>query len=133
MSAVLTATRDLRPKITDAEAEYFKNLRRYETSCNKWDSAVNQLQKEATSTCDAMSAGAIENGDVRCLVDLPPEKIETCHKLLRGEKQALTELEQKVKASSSVVEMLSKSLSGLDSGDSSQLRLAGGDKENQQR
>ena len=131
-SAVLTASRDLRPKVTDAESAYFKDLRRYETSCNKWDSAVNQLQRDAASTCDAISAGAIENGDVRCLVNLPPEKIETCHKLLRGEKQALTEFEQKVKASSSVVEMLSRTISGLDSADTARLRLAGGDKENQQ-
>lgn len=130
-SAVLTATRELRPQITDAEAAYFRDLRRYETTCNKWDSTVKELRDEATSTCDAMSAGAIENGDVRCLVDLPPQKIDAIHRLLRGEGQLLKQLERKVKESSAVVERLSKSLSGLDSEDAAQLRLIGSDKENQ--
>ncbi|KAL7538311.1 hypothetical protein ACHAXR_008460 [Thalassiosira sp. AJA248-18] len=131
-SAVLTATRELRPQITDAEAAYFKDLHRYETSCNKWDNQISELKKDASSSCDAMSAGAIENGDARCLVDLPPQKIEVCHKLLSGERQMLKELDQKVKESSAVVEQLSKTISGLDSADAARLRLIGGDKENQQ-
>jgi len=132
-SAVLTATRDLSPQITHAEAAYFKELQRYETSCNKWEGAVDQIQKDTTSSCDAMSAGAIENGDVRCLVDLPPKKIEVCHQLLNGEGQMLKLMEKRVKESILVVEQLSKTMSGLDSVDAAQLRLLGGDKENQQR
>jgi len=132
-SAVLTATRELGPQITDAESAYFQDLRRYETSCNKWDGTVNKLQNEATSSCDAMSAGAIENGDVQCLVDLPPQKIAVCHKLLRGEGQMLKQLERKVKESSAVVNRISNTISGLDSADAARLRLIGGDKENQRR
>jgi len=132
-SAVLTATRELRPQITNAEAAYFKDLQRYETSCNKWEGTVDQIQQDATTSCDAMSSGAIENGDVRCLVDLPPKKIEVSHKLLRGEKLLLQQLEKRVKESSAVVEKLSKTISGLDSVDAARLRLLGGDKENQRR
>ena len=95
---------------------------------------MNQLQTDATTSCDAMSAGAIENGDVRCLVDLPPQKIEVCHKLLRAEGQMLKQLEEKVKESSVVVEQLSKTISGLESADAAaRFRLIGGDKENQRR
>mmetsp|Transcript_32071 Transcript_32071/g.59231 ORF Transcript_32071/g.59231 Transcript_32071/m.59231 type:complete len:1221 (+) Transcript_32071:86-3748(+) len=130
-SAVLTATRELRPQITDAEAAYFKDIQRYESTCNKWEGTVNELRTDATTSCDAMSAGAIEHGDVRCLVDLPPQKIEMCHKLLHGEGQILKELERKVKESTVVVERLSKTISGLDSLDAARLRLIGGDKENQ--
>ena len=130
-SAVLTATRELRPTITDAEAAYFKDLQRYETSCNKWESTVSRLEKESTTSCEAMSAGAIENGDVRCLVDLPPQKVEVCHKLLGGEAQILKKLETKVKEASDNVEQLSKAISGLDSEDVARLRMVGGDKENQ--
>lgn len=131
-SAVLTATRELRPQITDAEAAYFKELQRYETSCNKWEGAVGQLEKDATTSCDAMSAGAIENGDVHCLVDLQdPQKLENCHKLLRGQGLTLKKMEKKVKESSNAVEQLSKIVSGLDSAESARLRLVGGDKENQ--
>jgi hypothetical protein len=121
-SAVLTATRDLRPQITDAEAAYFKDLQRYETSCSKWEGTVDQLQKDAFSSCDAMSAGAIENGDVHCLVDLPPQKVEVCHNLLRGEGQMLKKLEQKIRDSSDSVEQLSKIMSGLST-DAARLKL----------
>ena len=121
-SAVLIATRDLRPQITDAEAAYFKDLQRYETSCSKWEGTVDQLQKDAFSSCDAMSAGAIENGDVQCLVDLPPQKIEICQKLLRGEGQLLKKLEKNVRESSDTVDQLSKMISGHSS-DSARLKL----------
>ena len=128
-SAVLTATRELQPTVTDAEVAYFKDLKRYETSCNKWEGTVDQLEKDITKSCDAMSAGAIENGDVSCLVELPPEKIEVCHKLLRGEAQMLKKIEQKVKGASDTVEEISKIISGLDSEDAA--RLVGDNKENQ--
>ncbi|KAL9188347.1 hypothetical protein ACHAXT_006725 [Thalassiosira profunda] len=119
-SAVLTATRDLRPQITDAEAAYFQDLKRYETSCNKWEGAVDQLRNDAGASCEAISAGAVEGGDARCLVDMPPEKVEVCHQLLRGEGQMIKQLEQKVKESGAIVTRLSRS-------------LLGGDKENQGR
>ena len=129
-SAVLTASRSLHPHITDAEAAYFKDLQRYESICNKWDEKVSHLKKDATSSCDAMSAGAIQNGEVRCLVNLSPEKIDICHKMLRGEAQLLKQLDQKVKESSDVVEKISKSMSRGETADAAHLRLVG-DKENQ--
>jgi hypothetical protein len=121
-SAVLTATRDLRSQITDAEAAYFKDLQRYEASCSKWEGTVGQLRKDAMSSCNAMSAGAIENGDVQCIVDLPPQKVEVCHNLLRGEGQLLKKLEKKVKESSDTVEQLAKVISGF-SIDAARLKL----------
>ena len=129
-SAVLTASKSLHPHITDAEAAYFKDLQRYESTCNKWDDKVSQLKKDATSSCDAMSAGAIQNGEVRCLVDLSGKKLDLCHQMLRGEAQLLKQLEQKLTKSSEVVEKISKSMSkGGATNDASRLRLVG-DKEN---
>ncbi len=130
-SALLTATRELRPQITDAEAAYFKDLLRYETSCNKWEDTVNRLHNDATSSCDAMSADAIGNGEVQCLVDLPPPKVDVCHKLLRSEGQILKKLEQQVKDSCDAVEQLSTLAVGLDA--ASRLRILGDDKENHHR
>lgn len=131
-SALLTASRSLHPHVTDAEAAYFKDLQRYESTCNKWEEKVTQLKKDASSSCDAMSAGAIQNGEVRCLVDLPEEKIDVCHKMLRGEAQLLKQLEQKVKESSAVVAKISKSMARGETTDTAHLRLVG-DKENQKR
>ena len=128
-SAVLIASRSLHPHVTDAEAAYFKDLQRYDSTCKKWDEKVSQLKRDATSSCHAMSAGAIQKGDVRCLVDLPPEKIDVCHKMLRGEAQLLKQLEQKVKKSSDVVEELSKAMSKGETSDT-HIRLMGIDKEN---
>ena len=131
-SALLTATRELRPQITDAEAAYFKDLQRYEISCNKWQDTVDRLRNDATSSCDALSADAIGNGDVQCLVDLPPPKVEVCHQLLRSEGQMLKNLEQKLKDSRDAVTQLSTICVGLDA--TSSLALFGGDdKENQRR
>ena len=131
-SALLTATRELRPQITDAEAAYFKDLQRYEISCNKWQDTVDRLRNDATSSCDALSADAIGNGDVQCLVDLPPPKVEVCHQLLRSEGQMLKKLEQKLKVSRDAVTQLSTICVGLDA--TSSLALFGGDdKENQRR
>jgi len=95
-------------------------------SCDKWHGTVDALRVEATTACDAMSAG----GDVHCLVDLPPQKIASCHTLLRGEGQKLKQLERKVKVSSADVEKLSEIMLGLDSREEAQLRLIGEDKEN---
>ena len=130
-SALLTATRALRPQITDAEAAYFKDLQRFEISCNKWQDTVDRLHNDATSSCDALSTEAIESGDVRCLIDLPPSKVEVCHRLLRSEAQILKKLDQKVKDSCDAVEHLSAAVVGLDA--ASRLRFVGDDKENQHR
>ena len=130
-SAVLLAARDLRPRITEAEARYFRELRRYEAGCDRWEGTVDGLRATAAAACDALSAGAVARGDVRCRAALPPRKVEHCHRLLRGEGQILKKLERRVQASGAVVERLSKALSGLDSAEAAQLRLIGGDKENQ--
>ena len=106
-SAVLTATRDLRPQLTDAEAQYFQDLERYEMSCNKWEEQVKQVSNDADATCKAMSAGAIESGEVRCLVDLPDDKIEICHKMLRGEKELLKKTECKINHSAATLNQIS--------------------------
>lgn len=106
-SAVLTATRDLRPKLTDAEAQYFQDLERYEMSCNKWEEQVKQISNDADATCKAMSAGAIESGEVRCLVDLPDDKIEICHKMLCGEKEMLKRTEYKINHSAAALNEVS--------------------------
>lgn len=95
-SAILTATRDLRPQITNAEAVYFKELERYEMSCNKWDEQVKQITNEASASCKSMSSDAIESGEVRCLVDLPSDKLKICHQMLLGEKELLKKTEYKL-------------------------------------
>lgn len=129
-SAVLTATRDLRPQITDAEALYFKDLERYEITCNKWDEEVKRICNEAAISCEAMSAGAIESGEVSCLVDLPPDKIEVCHRMLRGEKELLKKAEYKMNHSSAALNQVVSSVSGLNLADLARLRLIEAEKEN---
>ena len=106
-SAVLTATQALYPQITDAEAQYFKDLERYEMSCNKWEEQAKQISNDADTICKAMSAGAIESGEIRCLVDLPPDKLDVCHKMLRGEKELLVKAEYKINESTTVLSQVS--------------------------
>lgn len=129
-SAVLTAARDLRPQITNAEADYFNELRRCETNCTKWESALKELSKKSVSQCESMTAGGMENGDVRCLVNLTPEKIAMCHQLLQGEGKLLKQAEEKLKKSSISVKELSTAISGVHSIDTDRLRLIDSGKEN---
>ncbi|KAL7466262.1 hypothetical protein ACHAXS_006553 [Conticribra weissflogii] len=129
-SAVLTAARDLRPQITNAEAEYFKELRRCETNCSKWESALSELTKTSASQCESMTPGGIHNGDVRCLVNLTPEKIAMCHQLLQGEEKILKQLEEKLNKSSMSVKEISTAISGIHSHNSAQLHLVDFGKEN---
>mmetsp|Transcript_4614 Transcript_4614/g.9710 ORF Transcript_4614/g.9710 Transcript_4614/m.9710 type:complete len:972 (-) Transcript_4614:39-2954(-) len=129
-SAVLTAARGLRPQITNAEADYFNELRRCETNCTKWESTLNELSKKSVSQCESMTAGGMENGDVRCLVNLSPEKIAMCHQLLQGEGKMLKQLEEKLKKSSISVKELSTAISGIHSIDTDRLRLLDSGKEN---
>ena len=42
-AAVLSAARDLVPTITEAEHEYFMQLKRYEASCTKWQAGIDAM------------------------------------------------------------------------------------------
>lgn len=106
-SAVLTATLDLRPHITDAEVEYFRDLKRYESSCNKWEEQVKQITNNADSMCKAMSDGAIESGEICCLADLSRDKMEMCVKMLKGEKEMMKKTEHRINQSTSTLNQLS--------------------------
>ncbi|KAL7552129.1 hypothetical protein ACHAWF_015352 [Thalassiosira exigua] len=133
-AAVLAAVRELRPRITDAEAAYFKDLRGYEASVSKWEGAARRAGEDATAFREAVEAAAgVEGGggDARCLVDLPPEKEKVVRNLLRGEGQILKNLDRKVAECEKVVERLSKVVAGVESEEAARLRLVGGDKENQ--
>lgn len=122
-SAVLTATRDLRPQITEAEAQYFKDLERNEIKCNQWEDQVKQISNDADSTCKAMSAGAIENGEVRCLLDLPADKIDLCVQMMHGEKQLLKNAEHKINTAADGLDRIS-------SADTARIRMIEAEKEN---
>lgn len=122
-SAVLTATRNLRPQLTDAEAQYFKDLARYEMSCIKWEEQVKQISNDADATCNAMSAGAIENGEVCCIANLRDQQIEMCHGVLQGEANLLKKAEYAINQSAGA-------LSQISSADSARSRMIEAEKEN---
>ena len=96
-SAVLTAAREVRPRVTDAEAEYFRELRRHEASLGRVEGGVDATVVDARRARDGLVrlAGRGDDGDdaPRCLVDLPGGKAELCRDLLRGEGQVLRRIE----------------------------------------
>lgn len=122
-SAVLTAARDLRPQLTDAETQYFKDLERTEIKCNQWEEQVKQISNDADATCKAMSAGAIESGEVHCLVNLPDDKIDLCVQMLHGEKQLLKNAEHKINTAADT-------LGQFSSTDAARIRMGEAEKEN---
>lgn len=83
-ASVLAAARDLKPTLTTAEQEYFKELRRYEACCIKWEDAVKTLQ----SNSDRLREN-IATGEVRCSTRLDPNQMEQCQSLLKGQDTVL--------------------------------------------
>ena len=55
-AAVLTAARDLVPTITEAEHQYFTQLKRYDASCKKWQGHIDTMKNRAEKLSDETSA-----------------------------------------------------------------------------
>ena len=78
-AAVLEAGKDLMPNISQAESEYFNQLKRWETQCSSWNEIVLKLQPKVTSICNSWTT------NTKALVDLQESEIELCNSLLDGQ------------------------------------------------
>ena len=99
-SAILTAAREVRPGVTDAEAEYFRELRRHEASLGRVGEGVDAAAGDAARARDVLvrlaergRGGGDGDEPPGCLVDLTEDKAELCRDLLRGQGQVLKRIE----------------------------------------
>ena len=88
-AAVLSAARDLVPTITEAEHEYFMQLKRYEASCTKWQAGIEKMKEQSDNVCDS---------DVTCSIEMKPDQLLLCEQLLQGQGDRLKETSKRFAA-----------------------------------
>lgn len=115
--ALLQASQDLRPSITDAEHEYFQLLKRVRAKCDKWEGSIGELQQASMALCDVMVSGRATID-----VDLTPSDVENCHALLRGEEEALHTSGEYVRQTRNVVSAVAAA-TGLCTGNESPSKM----------
>ena len=90
-AAVLAAARDLSPNITEAEHQFFKDVQRYEASCEKYEAALEEIRAQTSSV-----GKDIKNG-VKIDVTLTPGQKTLCDQLLDGQHALLQKVKGEVK------------------------------------
>lgn len=115
--ALLQASQDLRPTITDAEHEYFQLLKRVRAKCEVWEDNIGELQQASTRLCDSMVAGRAFID-----VDLMPSDVEHCHALLRGVEEAYQTSEEYVRETRKIIRAVAAA-TGLCTGDESTSKM----------
>ena len=115
--ALLQASQDLRPSITDAEHEYFQLLKRVRAKCEKWEDSIGELQETSRALCDAMVSGRASID-----VDLTPSDVEHCRALLRGEEEALHASGEYVRQTRNIVRAVAAA-TGLCTGNESPSKI----------
>jgi hypothetical protein len=77
-AAVLSAARDLVPTITEAEHEYYMQLKRYDASSKKWQGHIDTMKKRADKLCDTA-------GSNPCALEISADDMTHMTELLKGQ------------------------------------------------
>jgi hypothetical protein len=91
-ASVLLASRDLLPSLTQAEIEYFTQLKRLETSCTKWEDQVKQMENKVGKFVDIPA-----DSKLICNAHLNEEQLKMCQNLLQGQNQMLKRSNNRIK------------------------------------
>jgi hypothetical protein len=79
-AAVLTAARDLVPTITEAEHQYFTQLKRHDASCKKWQGHIDIMKNRADKLSDETSAQSAPPS-----LDLDANNMTHLNELVKGQ------------------------------------------------
>ena len=95
--SVLQSSTDLLPKITQAEFDYFQELKRLDAKTKDREQELSRLKLKVSTLCDA-----IEHGTTAGQLHLPPTSIKDCTSLLKasdkmmaGQRERLKEAEER--------------------------------------
>ncbi len=77
-AAVLEASRDLAPSMSQAESDYFNQLKRWETQVSQWKESASDVISRSKNMQRSWSK------DTETKVDLSEEEYENCRRLLIG-------------------------------------------------
>lgn len=106
-ASVLQASRDLTPSITQAEFEYFEQLKRLDMKCQSLEKGFTALDQSITQLRDNM-----DKGKLKCRVRLSESMVRNTELLLDGEEKLLTEMNNRMKQNQETTDALAKA-SGL--------------------
>ena len=80
VNAVLSTVRDLKPTLSKAEKEYFKDIDRQMVNCTKWDSAIQEIKEKYQD---------LQTKEFNTEFSLTDEDKKNCNDLLLGEEEYL--------------------------------------------
>lgn len=72
------------PTISQAESDYFNQLKRWETQCASWKESIVKLQTLTSNICDSWT----ENTKSR--VELKENEVDLCNSILAGQGENLS-------------------------------------------
>ena len=89
-TALLRTVRDLTPKLTKAEKDFFQEIRKQELHCSKWEDTEQQLRTRVRE----LSADTL---DPHTAIQLTKDEVELCRNLLSGQSELLKGADTRVK------------------------------------
>jgi hypothetical protein len=93
-AGVLATVRDLSPNITEAEYQYFKDIKRFAANCDKWGGTLEDIRGQ----CRTLSENATANASLDApSIRMSTEQKQMCDHLLAGQNEILIGIKLKVK------------------------------------
>jgi len=95
-ASILEASRSTNPKISQAEYDYFTQLKRWELQTNKWGDRLESIQNKVKTMQENQQNHFFEsksddddNGEYQCFLNLSEQQKQMCSDLLYGQELLL--------------------------------------------
>jgi hypothetical protein len=92
-ASVLQSSSDLIPKITEAEYQYFQELKKVDSKTSTWKSQIDILNVKAANICES-----IENGTASVPLRLSEEELDHAKKLQKMQSLVIRKHEEKLRS-----------------------------------
>lgn len=90
-AAVLAASMELVPKLSQAEVDYFNQLRRWESQCYRWQSSLSNIQSRVSHVSDSWDSSS------ELKVEMSEQEQNNCQTLLIGQGHLLKKSKEALK------------------------------------
>jgi hypothetical protein len=100
-SSALQSSKDVQPTITQAEYDYFQEVKRLEEKTTSWEGEAEILKLKATNITDAIESGAMTGP-----INLSEENLENATQILQGTEKYIEKGWREIRSLSSKVDQL---------------------------
>ena len=108
-AAVLQASHDLLPTISQAEYEYFQEVKRLEAKTKSWERDVDSLILSINKKCDSIDPVDVQ----KQFVDLTPELMKNSNALLKCQEVEIVETKERFLEADRIKRHLAAAASGM--------------------